>query len=288
MRREAVARYPTWLRLVLAASALAACAAPVLACAAPVLAASALAACGAPAVEDPLATDNITLPDRVPLSVDAGTPGDAAPAPPDTVTLTVALAGAGSVSSTPSGLTCATTNCQGKFPRGAAVTLLATPAVGSVFAGWTSPCAGAGVATGTCVTTLAADLSTSAAFQALSGAWSGTYTNTRMTNGCAFANAGNLTATIAGSGGAFTSSETITGLELRSLGRCQLFGATTGVAPSAPIVVASADTLSGTWTFNVQGAGTLAFPFTAKVAGKTMTGTWTCPTCTGSFTLTTP
>jgi hypothetical protein len=243
-----------------------------------------LAACAAPAVDDTLATDNIKLPDRVPLPVDAGAPGDAAPAPPDTVTLSVALAGAGSVSSTPSGLACATTNCLGKFARGTAVTLIANPAVGSVFAGWSAPCAGAGA----CATTLAGDVSTSAAFQAIVGAWSGTYTNTRLANGCMFTNAGNLTATIGGSSGAFSSSETITGLELRSFGTCQLAGATSGAASSAAIA-ATADTLSGTWTFNVQGAaGTLAFPFTAKLAGKTMVGTWTCPTCTGSFTLTTP
>ena len=39
----------------------------------------------------------------------------------------------------------------------------------------------------------------------------------------------------------------------------------------------------------MQGAGgNLAFPYTATVAAKTITGKWTCATCTGGFTLTKP
>ena len=39
---------------------------------------------------------------------------------------------------------------------------------------------------------------------------------------------------------------------------------------------------------SIAAPGLLAYVITAKVTGKTMTGSWTCPTCTGSFTLTKP
>lgn len=52
------------------------------------------------------------------------------------VTVTAAGSGSGTVTSTPPGIDCGAI-CQAPFPSGAAVTLAATPAAGSVFAGWT-------------------------------------------------------------------------------------------------------------------------------------------------------
>jgi hypothetical protein len=86
--------------------------------------------------------------------------------------------------------------------------------------------------------------------------------------------------------GAVASSATVTGLELRQLPACTLVGTSTGAAASSPDTVAP-DKVTGTWTFVVQNAmGTLALPFSASVSGKTLTGTWTCTGCTGSFSIT--
>lgn len=248
-----------------------------------------LAACAAPPIEASLETDGVTLPERTTATSDGGTTGDAGtalPAQPDQLTLTVTLSGSGTgaITSTPSGVTCTGTTCKGSFPRGTAVTLTAAPATGSVFVAWSSACTGSA----SCTATMDKDLAVGAELETIEGAWSGTYTNTRVASNCTFNNAGNLTAALKANGAAFASSETITGLELRNIPGCQLVGKTTGTAPLADVTVAG-NTITGTWTFAVQNAsGTLAFPFTAKVTGKTMTGTWTCPTCVGSFTLTRP
>jgi Divergent InlB B-repeat domain/Collagen triple helix repeat (20 copies) len=67
--------------------------------------------------------------------------------------LTVAKTGSGSgtVTSSPSGIDCGET-CTAEFEEGAEVTLSATPAAGSTFAGWSGACTG----TGECKVTLAA------------------------------------------------------------------------------------------------------------------------------------
>jgi uncharacterized repeat protein (TIGR01451 family)/uncharacterized repeat protein (TIGR02543 family) len=76
-------------------------------------------------------------------------------------TLTVATAGAGSgtVTSSPAGINCGAT-CSAQFTNGTAVTLTATAAVGSTFAGWSGDCTG----TGTCQVTMSADHSVTATF----------------------------------------------------------------------------------------------------------------------------
>ena len=248
-----------------------------------------VAACGAPAIDDTLATDDVKLPDRSPVKTpvaDSGThAGDSGGNPtPQQHTITVTLAGAGAVTSVPAGVTCTGTTCKGTFPTGTAVSLTAAPSAGSVFSSWSGTCMG----TTPCATNLTADVAVTAAFEALDGQWTGTYTNTRLANGCTFNNAGNLAITGKLNAAALTHSGDVTGLELRTLQGCSLVGKTTGTAPDSPIAV-SGNTLTGTWNFAVQGGGgSLGFPFTAKVTGKTMAGTWTCATCTGSFTLTKP
>src|SRR5262245_16217920 len=68
--------------------------------------------------------------------------------------------GAGTVVSSPSGITCGT-NCAAPFPSGTPVTLTGTPASGSTFSGWSGGgCSG----TGTCVVTLTATTTIQAAF----------------------------------------------------------------------------------------------------------------------------
>lgn len=244
-------------------------------------------ACSAPSIDASLDTDDVKLPDRSPVT---GVAGDGGPPPttdsgrgPDELALTVTLSGqgTGTISSTPSGLTCAGTTCKGSFARGTTVTLVAKPASGALFGGWSGGCIG----TSACAAKLDAAVNAMADFESLDGSWSGTYTNTRLANGCTFNNAGNLGVTVKATASTFSSAASVTGLELRN-GACQLVGMTTGGSPDATVAIAG-DTLTGTWNVAAAG-GSLAFPFTAKVVGKTMTGMWTCSTCTGSFKLTKP
>ena len=70
----------------------------------------------------------------------------AEPSPPGERTLTVSPGGngAGTVSSTPPGISCGV-DCTEAFPRGSAVVLSAVTSEGSVFAGWSGAgCAGTG------------------------------------------------------------------------------------------------------------------------------------------------
>lgn len=252
----------------------------------------ALAACGTPQIEDDLGSpdDETKLPDRgaVPTT-DGGSSGGGdtgtttPPAGDVNVTVTLTGTGTGTITSTPPGVTCTGTTCKGTFPRGTKVSLAASPAAGVVFVAWSGACIG----TAPCAAIADADVTVSAELASLEGTWSGTYTNNRMAGGCTFNNKGNLSTVITGSA-TLAGTEEITGLELRNLNGCALAGTTTGTAPSEP-VTATGNVLTGTWTFAVNGAaGTLAFPYTAKVTGKTITGSWTCTGCTGSFTLTKP
>jgi hypothetical protein len=80
---------------------------------------------------------------------------------PGPFTLTVAKSGAGTgtVTSTPSGISCGTT-CSASFASGTVVSLTATPDSGSTFAGWSGACSG----TGACSVTMDAAKSVSANF----------------------------------------------------------------------------------------------------------------------------
>ena len=94
---------------------------------------------------------------------DAATGSDAAPdAGPSFATLTVSKTGtgAGAVASTPSGIDCGS-DCSENFVAGTSVSLNATAATGSTFAGWSGGgCSG----TGSCVTTVGADTTVTATF----------------------------------------------------------------------------------------------------------------------------
>jgi phospholipase C len=62
------------------------------------------------------------------------------------VTVTLAGAGTGTVTSAPAGINCGT-NCTNTFPPDSQVTLNATPAAGFSFSGWSGACAGTGACT---------------------------------------------------------------------------------------------------------------------------------------------
>jgi streptogramin lyase len=63
--------------------------------------------------------------------------------PPSTPTLSVSVGGNGSGTVTGSGISCPGT-CSANYPTGTEVTLTATPAEGSTFAGWSGACSGVG------------------------------------------------------------------------------------------------------------------------------------------------
>ena len=87
--------------------------------------------------------------------------------------------GTGTVTSNPSGINCGST-CSAKFSSGATVTLTATPAAGSVFAGWGgSGCSG----TGTCTVTLTANTTVTATFNLSGGGGTFTLTVTKSGDG---------------------------------------------------------------------------------------------------------
>jgi hypothetical protein len=77
--------------------------------------------------------------------------------------LTVSVAGTGSGAVTGTGISCPGT-CSHSYPSGKSVTLTATPAAGSAFAGWSGAgCSG----TGSCEVTMSADQAVTATFTAL-------------------------------------------------------------------------------------------------------------------------
>jgi hypothetical protein len=74
-------------------------------------------------------------------------------------TITSAGTGSGSVTSSPSGISCGA-DCSEPYLSGASVTLTATPASSSAFSGWSGACGGMG----TCAVTMTSNLSVTATF----------------------------------------------------------------------------------------------------------------------------
>jgi hypothetical protein len=237
-----------------------------------------LSACAAPSIgEYPGENDPLALPERQATKSGEASSVESTPGPK--VTLTVTLEGTGKIVSSPPGLACTGTTCTGSFDKDIVVNLQATPAEGTIFGGWSGACTGATA----CGPKVSADASVGAKFVTLAGSWKGTYTNMRPAGGCTFNNSGDLTVVI----DAATSRASMTGLEIRApaLG-CRVVARRNGASQPSPLTNANG-TLTGTWDVAVQDtSGTVSFPFTASLNGTTMTGTWTCPNCTGSFTVT--
>ncbi|WP_386027928.1 S8 family serine peptidase [Thiorhodococcus fuscus] len=79
----------------------------------------------------------------------------------DSYVLSVSKVGSGTVTSSPSGISCGST-CSASFSSGTAVTLAATPSSGYSFSGWGGACSG----TGSCLVTMNAAKSVAASFTA--------------------------------------------------------------------------------------------------------------------------
>jgi uncharacterized repeat protein (TIGR02543 family) len=99
-----------------------------------------------------------------------------------TLSVSKAGGGTGTVTSSPSGISCGSV-CSAAFGSGAVVTLVAAPASGNVFAGWSGACTG----TGNCVVTVNANTSVTASFSASPGG-SGIITALSQTNLSAITN----------------------------------------------------------------------------------------------------
>ncbi len=78
---------------------------------------------------------------------------------PFALSVSTAGTGTGTVTSTPAGISCGTT-CSASFNAGTSVTLTATPASGSIFAGWSGACTG----TAACTVAMSAAQSVTATF----------------------------------------------------------------------------------------------------------------------------
>ena len=78
----------------------------------------------------------------------------------NTLTVTKDGTGTGSVTSTPSGINCGST-CTATFPASTSITLTASAAAGSQFAGWTGACSGSGLS---CTVSLSSSLTVNAEF----------------------------------------------------------------------------------------------------------------------------
>lgn len=86
-----------------------------------------------------------------------------APQPPNSFRLSVTVQGQGRIVSSPPGIDCSAATCTGTFTDGTTVSLVATSAAGSKFAGWSGACGGADA----CSVTVRADAQVGAAFELL-------------------------------------------------------------------------------------------------------------------------
>jgi trimeric autotransporter adhesin len=151
------------------------------------------------------------------------------------LSLTLAGTGAGSVSSSPAGITCPST-CSANFTSGTVVTLTATAAAGSTFAGWSGACSG----TGTCSVTMTAAKAVKATF-----------------NASTFA----LTVTEAGTGSGSVSSSPA-GITCPSTCSANF---TSGTVVTLTATAAAGSTFAG-WSGACSGAGTCSVTMTAAKA----------------------
>ncbi|HYD40787.1 MAG TPA: glycoside hydrolase family 3 C-terminal domain-containing protein, partial [Anaeromyxobacter sp.] len=225
-----------------------------------------------------------------------------------TFTVTKAGTGTGTVTSSPVGISCGAT-CSANFASGTAVTLTATAATGSWFAGWSGACTGSAA---TCVVTMNAARALTATFNAFppdgtltvtkSGTGSGTVTGGGINCGsvCIWVQPGdtvvNLTATAA-TGSVFVGwSGACTG----TAPTCAVMGGADrlvnaqfdlGDVGTYPLTITKSGTGGGTFSFSPPGtdctSGTRCFPagtivtVTAIPAAGSMFAGWS-GSCTGT------
>ena len=208
-----------------------------------------------------------------------------------TYALTVTQSGTGSatVTSAPSGITCGST-CSGAFTAGATVTLTATPATGSTFAGWTGACTGIST---TCTVTMNAAQGVTATFALASysltttkaGTGNGTVTSaptgvncgTTCTATYTYNTSVTLTATAA-AGSTFTGwSGACSGTtSICAVSMTGVQSVTATFAPSTPTPATGSGPTAYTLTANTTGSG-------SGLIVSTPSGVYCGATCSASF-----
>jgi phospholipase C len=159
------------------------------------------------------------------------------PATTYTLTVTAPASGAGTITSSPNGITCPG-SCSASFAQGTQVTLTASPASGFTFGGWSGSCTG----TGACTITMTAAASVTAIFNAqngltvtLTGNGTGTVTSTPAGIICSTSPSSTCTATFAPNASVTLSETPATGSTFGGWG-----GACTGTGTCTVTVTSSA------------------------------------------------
>ncbi len=190
----------------------------------------------------------------------------------NTLTVTKGGTGSGTVTSSPAGVSCGST-CNATFTSGTSVTLTATPASGSTFAGWGGACSGTAA---TCTVTMSAAQSVVATFNGppgttltvtKSGTGSGTVTSAPAGVSCGstcsatFAGGTSVTltatpasgSTFGGWGGVCASSGTATSCTVSMGDAAQSVTATFTSIPGNTLTVTKSGTGGGTVTSSPAG-----------------------------------
>jgi hypothetical protein len=171
-------------------------------------------------------------------------------------TLTVNKAGTGSGTVVGGAIDCGSACTAANLASGTTVTLTATPAAGSTFAGWSGACTG----TGSCVVSMTADRTVTATFNASGGT---VYT---------------LTVNKAGTG-----SGTVAGGAINCGSTCTATNLASGTSVTLTATPASGSTFAG-WSGACTGTGSCVVSMTADrtvTATFNASGTGSCTTATG-------
>jgi hypothetical protein len=193
-----------------------------------------------------------------------------------TLTVTKAGSGAGTVTSSPTGINCGT-GCTANFNSGTQVTLTAAPSAGSTFAGWSGACTG----TGTCVVTMNAAESATATFNTtvnftLTVTDAGTGTGTVTSQGGLSPAIDCVTGTGTGCSASYASGTTV--ILTATPGTNSVFAGWSGAACTAgtgtcTVTMNAAESVTATFNSTVGTMRSAVVPFTDDGAGN-VTITW--------------
>src|SRR5437660_311245 len=187
------------------------------------------------------------------------------------LSVTSAGSGSGSITSNPSGISCPTSTCSASFTSGTTVTLTATPATGSTFAGWSgAACPG----TGTCSVTMTATQSVTATFNLVTFPLS--VTSAGSGSGSITSNPSGINCPTTTCSASFTSGTTIT-LTATPAARSTFAGWSGAACPrtgACPLSMTANQLVTATFQVaNISTTTKLAVSSTQAIAGSAVTFT---------------